>query len=30
MAHIGKELNIFEVSTIGEKTDKEVFVKIIC
>ena len=26
--YIGKELNIFEVSTIGEKTDKEVLLKL--
>jgi len=25
--YIGKELNIFEISTIGEKTDKEVLLK---
>ena len=26
--YIGKELNIFEISTIGEKTDKEVLLKL--
>ena len=26
--YIGKELNIFEISTIGKKTDKEVLVKL--
>jgi len=26
--YIGKELNIFEISTIGKKTDKEVLVKV--